>query len=52
MLHVVDETLIVDIVVAVVLTFIAIAGIVVAVVCLHRKGKLNLSKTSGYVLLY
>ncbi|VDI55318.1 nerve growth factor receptor (TNFR superfamily member 16), partial [Mytilus galloprovincialis] len=42
-----DETSIVDIVVAVVLTFIAIAGIVVTVVCLHRKGKLNLSKTSG-----
>lgn len=51
MLHVVDETPIVNIVVAVVVTLIAIAVIVIAVVCLHRKGKLIIHKTSGYVLL-
>ncbi|XP_063408620.1 tumor necrosis factor receptor superfamily member 11B-like [Mytilus trossulus] len=42
-----DTTPIVNIVVAVVITFIAIAVIVIAVVCLHRKGKLSIYKTSG-----
>ncbi|XP_076086030.1 uncharacterized protein LOC143056767 isoform X1 [Mytilus galloprovincialis] len=42
-----DKTPIIYIVAPVVLTLLVITGIVIAVVCLHRKGKLNLYKTAG-----